>query len=526
MLNRPTDYDSRLAQSRLASMLASSPAPHTALKSAGLILIALVAYWPSASALWGYWSDANYGGTHGLLVAPLAAGLLFRARHRLDAVPVRPAPAAGVLLLLGTVAWFVFCRAGIQTLHVLMLPVLMGLALWAAFGFRAALCAAFPLALLYFAMPAWGIFVAPLQALTKSAVEVLAPLIGVPAHMQGDLVMLPGVGNFEIARGCSGANFLAMGLAVAALLGEFQEDPLWRRGLLLGVMAVLAIVSNWIRVLIIIDAGYTTNMRHVLVSRGHLMFGWVLFTTVMVLFAWLFARRGNPPSPVTEPAARQTVSPAGMPAYAATIMTLVAMPLFVYGFIANLDVRTPPLSFQAPAGRAEWHGPTTEGADIWKPDFVGAHSQWSVAYQGPAGQVETVAIGYPMQGQGRELVNEENSLFAAATFEPVAQNKVLLNGQSYVEIVAADAHNRRTLVWYVYDIGGREFVTPLFSQLWYGVRSLGGAPYSVLFAFRTACESSCDSARDTLRSFVKAMGPDFLASVSKAPQRSAASRPT
>jgi hypothetical protein len=139
--------------------------------------------------------------------------------------------------------------------------------------------------------------------------------------------------------------------------------------------------------------------------------------------------------------------------------------------------------------------------------------------------VETVAIGYPMQGQGRELVNEGNSLFAATTFETVAENKVLLNGESYVEIVAADDHNRRTLVWYVYDIGGREFVTPLFSQLWYGVRSLGGPPYSVLFAFRTACESSCDSARDTLRSFVKAMGPDFLASVSNAPQRGAASRP-
>ena len=53
-------------------MLASSSAPHTALKSAGLILIAIVAYWPSASSLWGYWTDANFGGSHGLLIAPLA----------------------------------------------------------------------------------------------------------------------------------------------------------------------------------------------------------------------------------------------------------------------------------------------------------------------------------------------------------------------------------------------------------------------------------------------------------------------
>jgi len=48
--------------------------------------------------------------------------------------------------------------------------------------------------------------------------------------------------------------------------------------------------------------------------------------------------------------------------------------------------------------------------------------------------------------------------------------------------VVADEQGRRSLVWSVYDIGGREFVTPLLSQLWYGVRSLAGAPYSVLFA--------------------------------------------
>ena len=52
----------------------------------------------------------------------------------------------------------------------------------------------------------------------------------------------------------------------------------------------LAVLANWIRVLVIVDAGYTTQMRHVLVSRGHYMFGWVLFTTIMVAFVWLLAR--------------------------------------------------------------------------------------------------------------------------------------------------------------------------------------------------------------------------------------------
>lgn len=508
-------------------MQASVAAHRNALLSAGLILVAIVAYWPSASALWRYWTDSNYGGSHGLLVAALSIWLLFQARDELGAVPTRPSWTAGVLLLLSTIAWFVFCRAGIQTLHILMLPILMGLAIFTAFGFRAALVVAFPLAFLYFGTPAWGIFVGPLQKLTTAAIGVLAPLIGVPAHMQGDLVLLPGIGSFEIERGCSGANFLATGLAVAALLGELEKATLLRRALLLAAMAVVAIVSNWIRVLVVVEAGYTTQMRHVLVSRGHLMFGWVLFTTAMVAFVWVFSR----PRAGRQPMIGSAVSPkrAARPplsAYAATIIVLIAMPVVVYTFISSLDISTPAVAFRAPSGRAGWRGPVSAATRAWQPEFVGPHSQWSFAYEDASGHnVEMVAIGYSMQGQGRELVNEENSLFGPAPMELVAENRVTLDETPFTELIAADEKGHRSLIWSIYDIGGREFVTPLWSQLWYGVRSLGGPPYSVEFAFRVSCDASCDSARAILRSFVRTMGPECFASVGHAPQSGPTLRP-
>jgi hypothetical protein len=128
-----------------------------------------------------------------------------------------------------------------------------------------------------------------------------------------------------------------------------------------------------------------------------------------------------------------------------------------------------------------------------------------------------VAIGYPMQAQGRELVNEENSLFGVDAPEPTAEAKVTLDGESYTELVFADQRGQRWLTWSVYDIGGREFVTPLLSQLWYGLRSLAGPPYSMQFAFRTECSESCDSARATLRSFLQTMGRDCFASVGRTP---------
>ena len=127
-----------------------------------------------------------------------------------------------------------------------------------------------------------------------------------------------------------------------------------------------------------------------------------------------------------------------------------------------------------------------------------------------------VAIGYPMQAQGRELVNEENALFGAGvSLDLVAEHTFALGQESYIETVVADSQGHRLLVWSVYDIGGREFVTPLMSQLWYGVRSLGGPPYSVLFAYRIPCESSCDSARETLQSFAQNMGTAFFQSVTR-----------
>jgi EpsI family protein len=406
------------------------------------------------------------------------------------------------------------------------LPVMMGLAIWAALGFAAALAVAFPLGYLYFATPAWGIFAEPLQELTGVATGVLAPLIGVPAQMHGDLVVLPGVGSFVIERGCSGINFLTVGLAVAALLGELEQATLRRRALLLGVMGTLAVIANWLRVLIIVDAGYTTQMRHVLVSRGHYMFGWVLFTTIMVGFVWLLAR------PYRRPSASGTNSmegarPVRLPAYVATVAVLIAMPLAVYTFVIRLDVGMAPLVFSAPAGRVGWEGPVVDVPTTWNPDFVGSHSQWDFTYRSATGHnVEMVAIGYPMQAQGRELVSEDNSLFGAAPLTTVAETTVTLGGESYIETIAADERGHRSIVWSVYDIGGRAFVTPFMSQLWYGVRSLGGPPTSVLFAFRTECAISCETARDTLRSFVQTMGPDFMASVTRAPQSPHTARAT
>jgi EpsI family protein len=495
-------------------MQQSDSAPRNLVLTAALLALATLTYWPSSRALWDFWSSDNTAGAHGFLVAPLAAWLLYRARHRLAAVAVRPSRAACVMLVVWSVAWLVFWRSGIQELHVLSLPVLMALSVWAALGWQAARIVALPIGYLYCAVPAWGVCIGPLEHLTSGAVGFLAPYIGVPAHRQGDLIIFPG-GIIEVAHGCSGQAFLTVGVAVAVLLGELENASLARRALLVAALGAAALAANWIRVLVIVDAGYTTHMRHVLVSRGHFAFGWFLFTGVIVACVWFLARRPGP-APLAGPAGGGSGSVAMRPAYLSAGFALIALPVLVYSFVLRMDGAAGPVEFRAPLGLNPWRGPVNVPGVPWKPEYVGAHSQWYFAYQGPSGQnVEMVAIGYPMQSQGRELVNEENLLFGPDAPEPTAQSKVALGDDTYLEAVSADAQGHRYLVWSVYDIGGRQFVTPLASQLWYGLRSLTGPPYSMQFAFRTPCEGDCNAARATLKSFLQTMGRECFASVGR-----------
>jgi EpsI family protein len=478
----------------------------------GLIAVVIVAYWPMSSALWDYWLQSNVSG-QGVLVAALALWLVYRTRDRIAAAPVRPAPWALLLLLPCSIATLIFWRAGIQTAHFMLFPLLILGAVLVAFGPSIARILLIPVAFLYFAMPAWHVLLnTPLQNLTARAVGVLVPVLGLPATVQGTLVAFPDGTTFEVTPLCSGLEFLVQGLAVATLLGELEQASAARRLRLLGSVIVVALLTNWARVMIIIELGYTTGMRHVLASRDHVLFGTVLFVCVLVAFVWLATR-----APVT--AYREAARPAGLvqrstlAGFFVAVVGLAAAPVLVYMASPSHDDATAAGTPRWPAGRSDWRGPLTSDDEDWQPVFVGPHSQSRIAYADGSGRrVEVLAVGYSMQEQGRELVNEGNSLLGSGLTQRTGRI-VDSDGQPYYEMVVVDSQGRESVIWSVYDIGGRSFVIPLFSQLWYGLRSLTAQPPSVLFATRADCAPSCVVAGATLTGFLHLMGSELRTNV-------------
>ena len=120
-------------------------------------------------------------------------------------------------------------------------------------------------------------------------------LTGPQAVISGDLIQVPN-GTFEIQGGCSGLHYLIVGLAVAALHGELRRDPWKVRLAQLALMAVLALVANWVRVYGVIEAGYLSDM-HSSLLRNHYWFGWGLFGVALLAFFWITGRWPEAPAP-------------------------------------------------------------------------------------------------------------------------------------------------------------------------------------------------------------------------------------
>src|SRR5690606_23436432 len=155
----------------------------------------------------------------------------------------------------------------------------------------------------------------------------------------------------------------------AALYGEINRDPPRMRLKLVALAAALSMAVNWLRIVIIVIAGYLTDMQHYLVSREHLSFGWVMFALTMAVF-FLIVRRWPLPA-ASEPAASMGASPDRTPpaAVAMTAAVLLVAPLWML-----LDRNRSELSEVAPVLPRQVSGWEVErGAGVdWQPVFAGA----------------------------------------------------------------------------------------------------------------------------------------------------------
>jgi len=254
-------------------------------------------------------TDDNY--SHGLLVVPIVAYLVWQRRGALAAADTEPhngglAVVAGSLVILaaGVLGSELFLS------RVSMIGVLAGAALFAG-GRQMLRLLLFPLALLLITIPLPAIvfnqIAFPLQLVASRFGEAALGMAGVPVLREGNLLVLANT-TLEVAEACSGMRSLMSLLTVGILIGYFG-DPRSSMRILISLATIpIAIVTNAVRV-----AG-TGIAAHYVVARAaegflHPFSGWLIFVVALLLVFgvrqalsnWLPAgRRAGMPCP--EPA--------------------------------------------------------------------------------------------------------------------------------------------------------------------------------------------------------------------------------
>ncbi|MET0534961.1 MAG: exosortase A [Steroidobacter sp.] len=467
-----------------------------------LVVLGFVLFWPTTLSLVEQWEDTvrrTY--THGYLIVALTLWLLWRNRALWARVELRPSVLAFVAVVAAGIVWLIAYRAGVRIAHQALLPAMIFGAFVACYGWAAGRRNLLPFGYLYFAVPLWDALNPLLQSTSTFAVRMLLRTAGIPAYFSGNTFTLP-AGSLEIAGGCSGLHFFVVGIAIAVLYGEVNRDSLRTRVKLVVLAAVLAMLTNWIRIFIIAVAAHVTDMQHYLVREEHYSFGWVMFAGTMVIYFLIVRRWPVQPEPATD--ADATSPQTGAIVWHGAALALASLLIAPAWLLADdNEVAPQDLPQVVPMRVANW-STESPARDDWQPVFVGADLIQRAAFSQDTRTVEGFAALYADQHQGKELVGFNNSVLGESM--TVRRRASSASVRPWMEMEAADWRGKRWLVWYAYRLDRQWYDRTLPLQIQYGVRSLVSAPLSAVAAFRTPCAGDdCSAARAALREFTTSM---------------------
>ena len=228
---------------------------------AGVLLAAgtLLAFRDPILAMAAQW-DGSPMYSYGYVIPFISAYLLWSRREQFTHHPVAPSRLAGGAVVLGSLAALAMGRVNaIQIIEQLaFVSAIVGIVLF-VFG-RAYLTLAAPaIAYLLFMVPFWDAFTEPLhwpfQVNSAKLGVAMMQVIGLPVYREGTIITLPNL-VMEVARECSGVNYLVAVLALALPMAFLKLEQGWRRIVLIGSSLIVAALANSLRVALIGTLAY------------------------------------------------------------------------------------------------------------------------------------------------------------------------------------------------------------------------------------------------------------------------------
>jgi len=451
--------------------------------------------------------------SHGLLVVPISLWLCWTKREQLAAVKWRTEwLGVAALLLVGTV-WFVARATGVLVIEQFAAMTLIPAAVLALLGRHAARALLFPLLFLMLAVPAGRGIVPWLMQNTADIAAAALRLSGVPVVRDGMILSIPG-GDFEVARACSGLNYLVTGITLGALYSYLTYSSTRKRLLFMAAALLLPVVLNGIRAYLIIALAHLTDMRWG-TGQEHVLFGRILFLAGMILLFWIGLRWRDPPKrfvsssvPAQEPGA-SGIKPSYLVGALASLAAIVVPPVYLGTALAHArtEVQSQADRITLPVAAPGWQGPR-EDTFVWRPNFHGAIAERAATFTDASGgpvDVYVAAFGLGLSG-GAEMISYRNRLSEHEQESLLPQRDVELDlaGTTFTirEFVVPGVRGAR-LAWRWYLVGNRVYRFDSHVKAAEALAYLsGGEASDRVLVVSSPVERDPDAARARLRSFI------------------------
>lgn len=452
----------------------------------GVGLLSLWPFWDGLAQMWGWWIDSpEY--SHGLLIPPVAAFLIWQQKDRLERVPFTGSWWGVALVLLGGAVLIVGQLGTVFTIvQYAYVITLCGLILsflgWPAFRFIG-----IPLLILLFMIPLPQFVLAnlstKLQLLSSQIGVDVIRLFDISVFVEGNVIDLGGY-KLQVAEACSGLRYLFPLMTLGFLMAYFYKGAPWKRILLFLSSIPITVLMNSIRVGVI---GVTVEHWGIEMAEGflHEFQGWMVFmvsTAVMLGEIALLNRVGHESGSwrqlfgVEFPAP----TPAGAPLRQRRVpVSFIAAGMLLVGFVVTtlalprsaeiIPSRTTFVEFPMQLG--EWRGRRDTLDGVYS-DALKLDDYLLADYVGHSGHAVNLYIAYYNSQRKGEAVHSPRSCLPGGGWQLRDFNQrtlidVEINGQPLrVNRTLIELGDQRQLVYYWFEQRGR-VVTNEFAVKWF-----------------------------------------------------------
>jgi len=459
--------------------------------------------------------------THGFLILPLSAWLVWEKRTQLAKLLPAPEYRALLLALPFGFAWLLGRLVDVLVVQQFAFVGLLIVVLWAVLGNRVARFLAFPLGFLFMAVPVGEGLIPPMMDFTADATVELLRFTGIPVYREGTFFSIPS-GDWSVVEGCSGVRYLIASVTLGLLYAYLTYTKLWKRVLFVVFSFVIPVIANWLRAYMIVMIAHLSDMRLAL-GVDHFIYGWVFFGIVITIMFVIGAFWRDPPAPDPElQTADGTEGRKAAPTAALAALAVAALwPLAAYALERDSGLDGSSIELSVPATANGWQL-AGEAAWDWRPRIVNPDAEIYRFYQ-KDGRPLALYLGlYLTQRQDAELVNSQNVMVRQK--HPVWKNK----GRSAVEIpldgepveVRQDkivSHKQRLLVWHWYRVGDYYTSNPYLGKVLEALSRLTGSRRDGTFmVVATPYDELTEEAAPALQAFLDAALTDIEKNLDRA----------